>query len=277
MLEPFYEYIAKYFPTLNSWFVFFVVLIVGLYIFWKECTRTGKNNSSIFDIFIVSTVFGSIVGRISYIITEWGDFSRYIWYWLPYEKYGDQVFFFRLLPWRFLRFWDWGNDTFAMFVGVAVISTLFVIFVKRWKWSHLFPAIFYSVFAMLGLSIFFSGCNVDNREWIEQGVFMLVIVFFTFFIRYLLYKKSSPKIAKVLLNFEVISILVSVLYISYAYISSDMILMEKIDLVVFVSWSLLGLLFHVIDSNRASVVIEKVSSVRPVSLSDINQQIRLPK
>ena len=80
-----------------------IIFFLGMYLFWKESSRSRKNNSSVFDAFILSILLGIVIGRAMFVILNWTEFSQYIWYWLPYERYGNEIFMFRLLPWRFLR------------------------------------------------------------------------------------------------------------------------------------------------------------------------------
>ena len=277
MLNVIFETITKYFPALSSIVVLFLVIFVGMYIFWIECKKSFKNDSSIFDIFLASSILGGIIGRISYIVSYPQEFDV-IWYWLPYEKYGDEVFLFRLLPWRYLRFWDFGNDTFAMFSFMAIIATLLVIFIKKWKWSHLYPAIYFCSIGMLATSIFLSGTNIKNVMWTEQGTLMLLFVFVSEIIRGIASKISAAKKnSKVIIVADVITIALCTIYVAYSYLSTPMVTMEKVDLVVLAIWTVVGMLLYIIDSNKASVTIERVSSVQRISVKDVNPKITWKK
>lgn len=272
------ENIVRIIPALSPLVCTVFVLLVGLYIFWKGCARTRKNNSSVFDTFLIGMIFGLIVGRISYIFTNWLEFSKYIWYWLPYERYGNEMFFFRLLPWRFVRVWDWGVDILLLLVGFALMCTIWVLVVKKWRWSHLFPAIFFSTSSMFSLTFILTGISTFNIKWFTQGCIMLLILIVFFILRSLLLKRIvGKKDTKVLLILESIFVLISSGYISTVYLSVDISTAEEIGLVSFILWSILGLFFYISDTRRATVIIEKVSSVRHVSLADIKQPIRLPK
>ncbi len=278
MFQYLLENIIRIVPVLSPLVSTAIVLLLGLYIFWKGCTRTRKNNSSVFDTFLVGIIFGAIIGRISYIFTNWVEFSKYIWYWLPYERYGDEMFFFRLLPWRFIKIWDWGVDILLLFVGFAIICTIWILVVKKWRWSHLFPAIFFSTSGMFSFTFILTSISTSNTNWFTQGNIMLFILIIFFILRSILLKKNvGKKDTKSLLILESIFVLISLGYISTVYLSVDISTAEKIGLVSFIIWSIFGLFFYISDTRKATVIIEKVSSVRNVSLADIKQPIRLPK
>ena len=103
-----------------------------------ERIRSRKNRSSVFDIFLISSSLSLLVGRIVYIVLEWKTFSSYIWYWLPYEKYGDKIYLFRLLPWRFISIWDGGLDILGLFISLLLLLTLYSLVVKKWRWKQMF-------------------------------------------------------------------------------------------------------------------------------------------
>ena len=82
---------------------------------------------------------------------------------------------------------------------------------------------------------------------------------------------------KALVCLDSIFVIVSTGVIIAVYMNSQMSGIESIGLSAFVVWSLLGLFFHIIDTRKATVTIEKLSSVRNVSIDDIRRTIRLPK
>lgn len=249
-----------------------------MFIFWRGMTETRKDNSSVFDIFFVSAFLGLVVGRITYILTNWASFARYIWYWLPYEKYGEEIFLFRLLPWRFLRVWDWGIDILIMFISFLFIVTVWSSLVKKWKWSHVFPTIFFTGICMLGMTFLLLGLVTLNSEWILQGLVALLLPC----VRFILTKSTKAvmigkKEIKVLTTIDTIFISLATIYLLYTYLISGSSYTEKFGIILWGIWSVLGLLFYLLTASRNTVVIEKVSSVREVSSIDINQPIKFPK
>ena len=278
MYQAFIDNLQRILTGINLLILFLLVIFIGLYVFWRGCVSTRKDNSSIFDTFIMSSLFGIVLGRISYIINNWSSFASQIWYWLPYEKYGNEIYLFRVLPWRFFRVWDWGIDILLMFVGFFTMATIWSILVKKWEWSHIFTTIFFSLQVMLGNSFLLLGGASGNEEWMVQGVVMLLIPLVMVFL-----KNSTKVIAKrrkenrVGIVLDIFFVLLSTLYISYTYLSIQITDIEKGGVIFFVIWSVLGVFFYIRSLKKDPVVIEKVSSVREVSSIELNQPIKLPK
>jgi hypothetical protein len=74
---------------------------------------------------ILTILFAMLWGRVSFIISNWEFFDSLPWALAPYERYGDNVYFFRLLPWNFFDLRDGG----FLFTGIfsAYIFLLFCI------------------------------------------------------------------------------------------------------------------------------------------------------
>lgn len=259
-------------------FLFLLVIVLGMYKFWKECSITRKENNSIFDMFFFSSIFGLILGRASYIISNWEEFSKYIWYWLPYEKYGDQIFLFRLLPWRFLRIWDWEIQIIVMFVGFVVSATIWAVFVKKWKWSHLYTPIFSSATSMIALSFLLIGLFVNQIEWVTQGLFLLVpIVLLLISQRIIRDRIIGKREMRFLAIVEIFFLSVTTGYLVYSYRTVDSTIFEIGAVLLLFVWFLFGSLVYILEINKANVTIEKVSSLGVISDSDIKSSIRLSK
>lgn len=257
-----------------------IIIIVGLYIFWKECSRSRKNNSSVFDVFYFSVLGGLVFARIAHILTHISEYFDDIWYWLPYEKYGEQIYLFRLLPWRFFRIWDGGLDLLYLFVGIILIQTLWTTVRKKWKWSDIFPAIFLSNWAMIGLAFLLLGIQWENNLWVNQGL-MLFVPFVVFLILQAILvniQKGSQK-EKTRLLLQVVFSAISMIVILYIHLTLPKVEVATIIVVlIWVIWGIIGTIFHVISSKkRENVTIEKVSSVRHVTLPDSKKPIRLFK
>ncbi len=274
VLEKFQEILTR----VNPLFLFVIVLLFGLYVFWRGCLETRKNPSSIFDVFIISLFFGLVLGRISHIITNWSRFASSIWYWLPYERYGGETHLFRVLPWKFFRIWDWGIDILAMFVGFLLVASLWVLLVKKWKWSHMFTTIFFTAQVMLAMSFVLLGGASGNEQWIVQGAVMFLLPAVLFFLKNSVKRiMIDKKEIRVLAILDVVFIILTVAYIAHTYLTIDISNVERGGVITFVVWTVLGTIFYITDLKKDNVIIEKVSSVRIVSPVDVNQPIKLSK
>lgn len=264
--------------SVSPFFLLLAVLLVGMYVFWRGCSESRKDTSSIFDVFTVSLFSGLIIGRISYVITNWSRFSSSVWYWLPYEKYGDEIYLFRVLPWRFLRVWDWGIDILTMFVGFLLVATLWVLLVKKWKWSHLFTTIFFTAQVMLAISFILLGGASGNEQWIIQGAVMILLPTVLFFLKNSVKRiMIGKKEIRVLAVLDVIFIILTVIYTAYIYLTIEISDIERAGVITFVVWTFLGTIYYLYDLRKDNVTIEKVSSVRVVSPVDVNQPVKLPQ
>lgn len=259
-------------------FLFLLVIVLGMYKFWKECNITRKENNSIFDMFFFSSILGLILGRASYIISNWEEFGKYIWYWLPYEKYGDQIFLFRLLPWRFLRVWDWEIQIIVMFVGFVVSATIWTVFVKKWKWSHLYTPIFSSATSMIALSFLLIGLFVNQVGWVNQGLFLLVpIVLLLISQKIIRDRIIGKREMRFLAIVEIFFLSITTGYLVYTYKTVESTGFELGAVILLFVWFVCGSLVYILEINKANVTIEKVSSLGVISDSDIKSTIRLSK
>lgn len=278
MYSDFLEKFQQVLVAVNPFILFLIVILLGMYVFWRGFSETRKNVTSIFDVFLISLFGGLGVGRISHIIINWSRFSSYIWHWLPYEKYGPEIHLFRVLPWRFFRVWDLGIDILAMFVGFLLLATFWVLVVKKWKWSHVFTAIFFTAQVMLALSFVLLGGALGNEQWILQGVVMVLLPTVLFFLSNSVKRAMiGKKEIKVLAILNSVFIILTLLYVSHTYFSIELRDVEKGAVIIFILWTVLGVIFYLLGLRKDNVTIEKVSSVREVSKIDINQPIKLPK
>jgi len=272
------EKIQEILNSVSPLILFVIVVLVGMYVFWSGSMETRKDTSSVYDIFVTSLLGGLVVGRICYIIINWEQFSNFIWYWLPYEKYGEEIYLFRLLPWRFMRIWDWRIDILSMFVAFILIATFWVLVVKKWRWSHMFTTIFFTAESMLALSFVLLGASTGKQNWLTQGIVMTLLPLVLFFLKNSVKKAIiGKKELKILMVLDIFFILITTTYVTYTYFIVNLNNTEKVSIIIFALWSLLGILFYMKETNKADITIEKVSSVRTVSRLDINQPIKLPK
>jgi len=255
--------------NLNPLVVLVVIFIFGMYIFWRGSAESRKNRSSVFDMFLISGFISAIVGRLIYILVEWQSFSTYIWYWLPYEKYGEKIFLFRLLPWRFFSIWDGGLIILSMFVTLLLSLTFYSIFIKKWRWKHMFFPIYFSAISMLGASFVVTGLLDNFNEWVYKGAVLvfLIAIFFVIY-KFIYMVVSSPVVEKYILGYVgLIIVWISSLYIAYIYLMDDLSWYENFSVGVFLLWSLVAGILFLIDLRKANVRIETRSSVRSVHVN----------
>jgi hypothetical protein len=264
--------------NLHPLWVYLLLSIAGLFVYWRGCTETRKDRSSIFDTFIISIVLGLIMGRVSFLSINWSEYGRYAWYFLPYERYGDTVYMFRLLPWRLFRIWDGGLTIFVAMVTFVLILTLLVLFSRKWKWYQLFFPIYFSMTTMLGLSFIYLGVIESYNAWIIRGLILalLPLIFWAISKILLFLIKNSAKRRKLLVYIGVLVVTLSTVYISYEYLSDSVSTFELVSVILLLLWTAIMDIYTFIEINKPNVEIERVSSVRAVDI-EINQPIRIKK
>lgn len=269
IINSIFDIFSKFSPAI----LFICVVAFGLYVFWRGAMETRKDKSSVFDLFLISIFFGFVGGRIIYILSNWSEFSQLTWWWLPYERYGNLVYWFRLLPWKFFDIFDGGLNILIMFVGYLFTASFWSTFVKKWRWNHMFPTIYFSGEVMLSMSFLLIGLSSSNTTWVFEGLALAVFPFISILLIGYVNKVQKPKVEKniyVLAN--ILLIICSSLVIGYIYTTGEINQFEKITLIALLVWTFLGLVFFIKDTKRANVVIERVSSVRGI---DINQPIKI--
>ncbi|KUK77418.1 MAG: transmembrane(s)protein, partial [candidate division WS6 bacterium 34_10] len=208
----------------------------------------------------------------------WSEYGRYAWYFLPYERYGDTVYMFRLLPWRLFRIWDGGLTIFVAMVTFVLILTLLVLFSRKWKWYQLFFPIYFSMTSMLGLSFIYLGVIESYNAWIIRGLLLalLPLIFWALSKILLLLIKNGVKRRKFLVYIGVLIVTLSTVYISYEYLSDSVSTFELGSVILLLLWTAIMDIYTFIEINKPNVGIERVSSVRAVDI-EINQPIRIKK
>lgn len=275
MVDSIVNWIYQIFSTLSPSILFLCVVLVGMFVCWRGAMETRKDRSSTFDLFVVSIFLGFVVGRVIYIISNFNDFSGYIWYWLPYEKYGDQVYWFRLLPWRFINIFDGGLNILAMFVVYLLSASFWSSKVKKWRWSQMFPTIYFSGETMLALSFVLLGLNSANSNWVLQGFILLVFPIISILMINFVNRVQKPLLEKrIYLLANAILACISGSIVGYIYNLGDINIYERIAMYIFFAWTFFSVIFFVKDLKQANVVIEKVSSVREIG---INHSFKSPR
>ncbi len=275
MVDSILNWIYQLFSTFSPFTLFLCMIFVGMFVCWRGAMETRKNRSSVFDLFLISIFLGFIIGRIVYIASNYDDFSGYIWYWLPYERYGDQVYWFRLLPWRFLNIFDGGLNLLAMFVTYLLAANFWSSSVKKWRWSQMFPTVYFSGETMLAISFVLLGLNSANGKWILQGGLLLLFPLIAISLIQLVNRMQKPILEKRIYTVSnIVLSWLSAAIIGGIYFTGDLNIFEKIPIYVFFVWTFFSTIFFIRDLKKANVVIEKVSSVREIG---INRSVKITR
>jgi hypothetical protein len=269
--------IRDFLISVNPLWIYLVISIIGLFVYWRGCTETRKDRSSIFDTFFVSISSGLIMARVSYLVINWSEYSKYVMSISPYERYDDgSIYLFRLMPWRLARIWDGGLTIFVAMVAFLLVSTVVVTLVKKWRLYQIFFPVFFSMITMLGSSFAYVGFMSETNSWLIIGS-VLVLIPFIFWIvsKFLLVSiKNGVKRRKTLVYIGILLVTLTSMFVSYQYLLDKVSQFEFISVLTLILWTVVMDILVVLDINRPNVTIESVSSVRAVDI-EINQPIRM--
>lgn len=275
-MQNIFETAQTFLVNVKPIWIYLFFAVFGLFVYWRGCSETRKHRSAIFDSFFVSIILGLIVGRISYLVINWSEYFRYPWSYLPYERYGDTIYIFRLLPWRLIRVWDGGLTIFVSMIAILLALTLFVLIIKKWRPYQIYFPIFFSVIVMLGTSFIYLGLVTNTNIWMITGVVLnLIPLIFWGISKVLLFSiKNGVKRRKTLVYIGILLVTTTSLAISYLYIQDTVSQFEMGAVIALILWTAVMDISVIIDVNRPNVTIERVSSVRAVDI-EINQPLKL--
>lgn len=164
-----------------------------------------------------------------------------------------------------------------MFVGFLIFASFMTLVFKKWKWSHVFVTIFFTAQGMLAMSFLMIGLVTNNQDWLVQGSMMLLLPLVLYLLSNSMRSVLMGKVeGRVLMILNTFFIILTTIYVAYVYWIIDITTIEQVSLLIFITWTFLGLILYISDSRKAQVTIEKVSSVREISKIDVNQPIKLP-
>lgn len=252
--------------------------LMSLYVFWLESRKSNKNQNSLFDGYFLAAILMVIWGRITYLFTNPADYEGLIWSFIPYERYPDGFFVFRLLPWRYFRIWD-GEFLFTgLFLGFVIGAAFYTLVYKRWRWRETMSTVIFTSSMYLGTLLFISGFMVEDNNILGQGVVILALTLTYFFFSSSIARGIKSRNSKLWerVNYYLIflfSILLS-MYIPTSLLASDITYWDRINLYVFSGFSVISHIIYIIDVFRKDVKIKTEYRTRSVSIS-ANQPIKI--
>ncbi len=238
----------------------FIPVLVGIYfismlMFWYESKRVKKNRNSIFDQWFLITTFMIFWGRVTYVITNWGLFSKWNWFYLPYERYGDQIYVFRAMPWRLLAIWDGGFLFIPMFLAYIVVSYFYAVFIKKWRWREMMVGVLFSSNFLLGSTLFMYGVYIIQRDIAIRG-FILVVssLIFQLFIKLIrrVYKDNINAYVNMAQVLIVVFALLEIWFLTNTFFSQDITMLDRYHVYGFIAFSLYMVIAYLVDVRRES-------------------------
>ncbi|WKZ31340.1 MAG: hypothetical protein QY318_01020 [Candidatus Dojkabacteria bacterium] len=250
------EFINKIFQSLGFLTVLLIVYLIALLFFWYESMRANKNRNAIFDQWFVTTIAMILWGRFMFLLTNWKSFIYSYWFWLPYEKYGENIYFFRAMPWRVLQIWDGGFLFIPMYFAFLVINYLYVVIFKKWRWKEMMYTVLASANMMLGGTLFVYGYFIQSNEVVNYGLYLLAFFLLFWSLRgvlRMLYRRDKLKLEKMMDLFSAIYLVLSTILIGYIFLSQDISTVDKVHVYATLAFSAFMLMIFLLDVRRGEV------------------------
>lgn len=169
-----FSQIVELLEKVSLWPFALLIGIWGLYIYWSLGRKYNKDNNSLFDLSLVASLFAFLMARIAYIIEYWKEYSQFAWFYIPYERYGEDVYLFRLMPWRLFRLWDGGYTVLAALVGFIAMAFYFVVRYKKWDFREMFKVINPPIYFLLGSILILMEFVVGSEVNVTAAIILLV-------------------------------------------------------------------------------------------------------
>lgn len=230
------ETIINFINQIGFWPLFVLGLFLSLFLFWKE-SYSHKDRNSVFDMWFFTILFAMFWARLSFIIANWELFDSLPWALAPYERYGEDIYFFRLLPWRFFDLRDGGFLFTSIFSAYILFAFLYNVLVKRWNWREMFLPVILSAEVLLVFVLIVYGALVGFPDIVLGGFFIGAVILgfmgIIMFLRLMLKKNYLVGILPGLINFVVmIFILISFALITRLFLSYDISPMDRVNVFV---------------------------------------------
>lgn len=255
-----------------------VFAIIGMYIFWSESHSTRKDRNSVFDVFFLTLLVTIIWGRFSYILSNPGDFEGLVWSVVPYEKYSDGIYYFRLLPWKYMKIWDGGFLFISMYAAFTIVGFIVSTYIKKWRWREMIGVITISGTVMLGASLIVTGLLGDSDIIVRQGA-VVIGIYLLYLILHRLVKQRFKG------NQDMYEKSIFILHFGYFVLSNTFILLslllsqitqvDRYNLYSLIVFMLISTWTFIADMQRKNIVLDTVA--RTPKLPKVGSIVKVKK
>jgi hypothetical protein len=213
------------------------------------------------------------------VIGNWSQFSTDFFI-LPYEKYGDQIYIFRTMPWKILRIWDGRFYFIPMFIAFLVASYMYVVFYKGWRWREMIYAVFVPANFMLGATLFtfgfFSGGG--DGEVVAQGTYIIAFSLLMYLLRIAISFIFNDDLQKKKRGEWFVSgalIIGTVMLHSSIFLNQNITTMERVHIHVLIITGIFMLLALIYDIRKGDTAPPPKSSKTSKGKINLNQAIKV--
>lgn len=254
--------IIEFFGQVGFLPMFFVGLLLSLYLFWRE-SFLHKDRNSVFDMWLLTILVAMLWGRLSFIISNWELFDSLPWALAPYERYGEEVYFLRLLPWKFFDLRDGGFLFTGIFSAYLLYAFFYNTYVKKWRWREMFLPVILSAEALLVFTLIAYGSVAGYQDIVSGGLLIAAViamfVSLIMFLRWMMKKSVKFEVLTGLIHLLVIIfIIISFSLITYLFFSYEISLVDKINVYIMNFTGFLFAFYFVFVEKKANTKQESV-------------------
>ncbi|GAB4161442.1 MAG: hypothetical protein Fur003_4810 [Candidatus Dojkabacteria bacterium] len=253
-----------------------VIAILSMYLFWNEARKLEKPANNIFDEWWISLIVTVVWGRVAYIVGNWSLFADSFWQWAPYERYGDQVYLFRAMPWRVLTVWDGGFLFSGMLFAFLLINLFIVIRLKHWRLREMYVPIILTQSFMLGAVFFVYGSILQLTKVTYYGLYMVAGVALFKLIYMILKKILKYRFSLLTKGGMVLTLIYTFLMtwlISASFFTAKLTVVDTLHVYGYIGLILITAIMYLFDINKKYNSMDPSDFARPV-IPTRNQAIK---
>ncbi|MBN1618554.1 hypothetical protein JW887_04430 [Candidatus Dojkabacteria bacterium] len=170
------------------WLVFFIAVT---FIMWKSFIEESRKlkapddvlssdfdrfiSFKLFDFLFISIFISLFFARFLYIFYNPDRFSEVRWFYLPYEKINEEVYWMASFPWLFFRFTDGGFLLEGVFLGL-LISSFLSSRVLGYTMAVLHKSIEYKVSFASFFILIYGAIIFKNETYFISGISLILLM-----------------------------------------------------------------------------------------------------
>lgn len=266
MVEIF-EQINQNFPLWARVLYFIVLFVVGLFVYWKAArrrfdvftsndtekgpkdktsklwlSRPDKDSqmfkqlnlnitiSKLFDYLVISLIVGVFISRVLYILYDPTEFADIRWFYIPYEKIDDQVFWFSSFPWVMFNLGVGSVIPGGFLLGFLLCYILLLKSSVIKLNQNIKPLTDFIIFTLIGIGFFFSITFKDVSVFYLSLAYAGLLVVRFFLIKQNFIKLSEGLIKRIFNFIFIVSVPSLLIYkhLTYDHPNSEFLLVVDI-------------------------------------------------
>lgn len=163
----------------TQFFIIFILYLLGLYIYWYQSRKDGFLINKMFDLAVIMTVAGLLIGRIFsfvYLGQTFSGFFRelidYHSWWYAFSPLG--ILIGVVVPIQYFgEKWRWSAYRILDIVGLAILlpASIYLLLQYKFDWNYVIPAV-----GLVGVGIFIILSYLRNKILFSGWVFSIILL-----------------------------------------------------------------------------------------------------